>query len=132
MRLNGAVIASDQYKLTDKDLTLIGLPQAFELGTTVKINPRENLALEGVYAAGNVLCTQCEAEGFRRITYFLDRPDVMSKYRVAIIADPKIYPVLLSNGNLIKEENIAEGLKRVTFDDPFPKPSYLFALVAGN
>jgi len=132
VRLNGAVIAPDQYKLTDKDLTLTGLPQAFEFGTTVKINPRENLALEGVYAAGKVLCTQCEAEGFRRITYFLDRPDVMSKYRVAIIADPKIYPVLLSNGNLIKDENLAEGLKRVTFDDPFPKPSYLFALVAGN
>lgn len=132
VRLNSQVLASSRYQVDEKSLTIADLPESFELGTSVEINPKENLALEGLYLAGSVLCTQCEAEGFRRITYFLDRPDVMAQYRVTLIADPKIYPVLLSNGNLIGEKNLDGGLREVTFEDPFPKPSYLFALVAGN
>ncbi len=132
VRLNDQVLSAKDYQVTDRDLTLTSTPASFKLGTTVEINPKANLALEGVYAAGSVLCTQCEAEGFRRITYFLDRPDVMAKYRVSLTADAKEYPVLLSNGNLVDEKNLSGGLRQVTFEDPFPKPSYLFALVAGN
>jgi len=132
VQVNGKVIGANEYQVTDKDLTLANLPASFELSTTVEINPQANLALEGVYAAGSVLCTQCEAEGFRRITYFMDRPDVMTQYKVRLTADAKTYPVLLSNGNLKEEKMLADGRKTVLFDDPFPKPSYLFALVAGN
>ena len=132
VRLNDEPLTEKDYQLTDKELTLLNVPTSFELGTTVEINPKANLALEGLYAAGTVLCTQCEAEGFRRITYFLDRPDVMAKYRVSLTADEKDYPILLSNGNLISEKKLDNGLRQVTFEDPFPKPSYLFALVAGN
>ncbi len=132
VRLNDELLSAKDYQVTDKDLTLLNVSTAFELSTTVEINPKANLALEGVYAAGSVLCTQCEAEGFRRITYFLDRPDVMTKYRVRLTADAQKYPVLLSNGNLKEERMLSDGRKTVLFDDPFPKPSYLFALVAGN
>ena len=132
VRLDGAILPATRYQVTDKDLSIADLPQAFEIGTTIEINPKENLALEGVYTAGTVLCTQCEAEGFRRITYFLDRPDVMAKYTVRLTADSKTYPILLSNGNLKEETVLSDGRKTVLFVDPFPKPSYLFALVAGN
>ena len=132
VRLNEELLSSKDYQVTDKELILASVPTAFELSTTVEINPKANLALEGVYAAGSVLCTQCEAEGFRRITYFMDRPDVMTQYKVRLTADAKTYPVLLSNGNLKEEKMLADGRKTVLFDDPFPKPSYLFALVAGN
>ncbi|HRK61024.1 MAG TPA: aminopeptidase N [Candidatus Omnitrophota bacterium] len=132
VRVNGKVTSANEYQVTDKDLTLENLPASFELSTTVEINPKANLALEGVYAAGSVLCTQCEAEGFRRITYFMDRPDVMTQYKVRLTADAKTYPVLLSNGNLKEEKILADRRRTVLFDDPFPKPSYLFALVAGN
>ncbi|HCM42404.1 MAG TPA: aminopeptidase N [Candidatus Omnitrophica bacterium] len=132
VRLNEELLSSKDYQVTDKELILASVPTAFELSTTVEINPKANLALEGVYAAGSVLCTQCEAEGFRRITYFMDRPDVITQYKVRLTADAKTYPVLLSNGNLKEEKMLADGRKTVLFDDPFPKPSYLFALVAGN
>ncbi len=132
VRLNDEILSPKDYQVTDKDLTLADVPTGFELSTTVEINPRANLALEGVYAAGKVLCTQCEAEGFRRITYFIDRPDVMAQYKVRLTADAKTYPILLSNGNLKEERMLSDGRKTVLFDDPFPKPSYLFALVAGN
>ena len=130
--LNGKLLPSSRYQVTDNELVISDLPEKFELGTLVEINPRANLALEGLYLAGTVLCTQCEAEGFRRMTYFMDRPDVMAKYRVSIIAESQTYPVLLSNGNLVEQKKLENGLAQATFEDPFPKPSYLFALVAGD
>ncbi len=100
-----------------------------------RIHPEQNAALEGLYKSGGLsggmYCTQCEAEGFRKITYYLDRPDVLARFTTTIIADDR-YPVLLSNGNSIGERKLADGRRSVTWQDPFPKPSYLFALVAGD
>ena len=91
-----------------------------------------NVALEGLYLSSGVFCTQCEPEGFRRITYFVDRPDVLSLFEVTIVADRARYPVLLSNGNKVAAGERENGLHFATWRDPFPKPSYLFALVAGD
>ena len=104
----------------------------FTLKTTVAIKPQENLALSGLYKSSGAFCTQCEAEGFRRITYFLDRPDVMTCFKTTLIADAEKYPVMLSNGNRIVTADLDDGRRKVVWEDPFPKPSYLFALVAGN
>ncbi|WP_300973589.1 aminopeptidase N [Sphingomonas sp. LHG3406-1] len=100
--------------------------------TEVAIAPEKNSQLMGLYASGGILCTQCEAEGFRRITFFPDRPDVLSRYRVRLTADKARYPVLLSNGNPIEEGDAGEGRHFAVWEDPFPKPSYLFAIVAGD
>lgn len=108
-------------------LILRKCPKEFELETRVKIYPNENKTLEGLYRSGDVFCTQCESEGFRHITYFLDRPDCLSKFRVKVHADPEKFPILLSNGNLVEK-----GAGFALWDDPWPKPSYLFALVAGD
>ena len=110
------------------------LTNTFHLRTRCRINPFHNSSLEGLYASGSMLSTQCEAQGFRRITFHPDRPDVLSQFRVRIEADRDSYPVLLSNGNLISSELVESNPSRhvVVWDDPFPKPSYLFALVAGN
>ena len=108
------------------------LPEEFSLQTKVRIYPQKNKALEGLYKSGQIFCTQCEAEGFRHITYFLDRPDIMAKYRVRIEGDKEKYPLLLSNGNLVERGELPEGRHFVTWLDPFKKPSYLFALVAGD
>src|SRR5918992_544267 len=116
-----------QYELTAETLTIAAVPDAFTLETVVRIVPQQNTKLEGLYATQNGFVTQCEAQGFRRITWFIDRPDVMARYTTTIHADRKKYPVLLSNGNL-KES----GKGWAKFEDPFPKPSYLFALVAAN
>ncbi|TAK81337.1 MAG: aminopeptidase N [Betaproteobacteria bacterium] len=115
------------YELTAETLSLAALPDAFTLETVSRIVPQKNTKLEGLYATKNGFVTQCEAQGFRRITWFIDRPDIMARYTTTVRADPAKYPVLLSNGNLA-----ASGKGWARFEDPFPKPSYLFALVAAN
>ncbi|WP_019275529.1 aminopeptidase N [Vibrio coralliilyticus] len=113
-------------------LEISALPEAFELKIVTEINPEENTALEGLYKSGGAFCTQCEAEGFRRITYYMDRPDVLAKYTTKVIADKAAYPFLLSNGNRIAEGDLEGGRHWVQWQDPHPKPAYLFALVAGD
>src|SRR5712691_7558853 len=115
------------YERTTETLTIADVPDAFTLETLSRIEPQKNTQLEGLYATRNGFVTQCEAQGFRRITWFLDRPDVMARYTTTIHADRSKFPVLLSNGNLA-----AKGAGWARFEDPFPKPSYLFALVAAN
>ena len=97
-----------------------------------RIAPARNVALEGLYVSSGVFCTQCEPEGFRRITYFPDRPDVLARYTVTMRADRSAFPVLLSNGNLVAQGALPDGRHFAKWHDPFPKPSYLFALVAGD
>jgi len=130
--IDGRRLSHDEYILTDELLTIISPPDAFILQTEVEISPEDNKALEGLYRSNNVYCTQCEPEGFRRITYFLDRPDVMSVFRTTVIASKAECPILLSNGNPHESGELKEGLHYSTWHDPFPKPSYLFALVAGD
>ncbi|GGW88504.1 aminopeptidase N [Alteromonas halophila] len=113
-------------------LHLSDLPDAFTLQIETEINPSENHALEGLYLSNGVYCTQCEAEGFRRITYFLDRPDVLAEYRVTVHGEKQAFPTLLSNGNPVEKGENDDGTHWVTWHDPHPKPSYLFALVAGD
>lgn len=119
------------YKEQDGKLILASLPEAFTLRIVNEISPEKNTALEGLYVSGDALCTQCEAEGFRHITYYQDRPDVLARYTTTITADKQRYPYLLSNGNRIAEGTLDDGRHWVKWQDPFPKPSYLFALVAG-
>ena len=132
--VNGENLSGEHYEQTPESLTVHGanIPDEFTLAIQTKIKPQENTALEGLYKSSGMFCTQCEAEGFRRITYFLDRPDVMSVYEVRITADQKAYPVLLSNGNLIATEILENGRHSTTWQDPHKKPCYLFALVAGD
>lgn len=120
------------YKEQDGKLILASLPEAFTLRIVNEISPEKNTALEGLYVSGDALCTQCEAEGFRHITYYQDRPDVLARYTTTITADKQRYPYLLSNGNRIAERALDDGRHWVKWQDPFPKPSYLFALVAGD
>lgn len=124
-------LAWSHFRIEPEYLILDELPDAFKLEIITLINPEANTALEGLYLSDGAYCTQCEAEGFRRITYFLDRPDVMATYTTHIIADDSFHH-LLSNGNLVAEEKLLDGRRKVTWVDPFPKPSYLFALVVGN
>jgi len=119
------------YEVDEESMTLKGVPDKFVLNVTTRIKPQENTELTGLYKSRDMYCTQCEAEGFRRITYFLDRPDVMSRYTTTIAADRAAARVLLSNGNLIASGDLAEGRHFARWEDPFPKPAYLFALVAG-
>ncbi|MFN2329936.1 MAG: aminopeptidase N [Chromatocurvus sp.] len=130
--IDGHTLAGGDYAVDDSTLTLTDLAETLELQTTTRIRPQDNTALEGLYKSRAMFCTQCEAEGFRKITYFLDRPDVMSVFSVTIDAEVERYPVLLSNGNCTAQSGLADGRHRVTWEDPFPKPAYLFALVAGN
>jgi aminopeptidase N len=132
LTVDGVPVNSDSYELVDETLLLRGLPGNGVLESSVRIRPQDNTSLEGLYRSRGLFCTQCEAEGFRKITFFPDRPDVMSTYRVTIDADQQDCPVLLSNGNLAGTEELADGRHRAVWDDPFPKPSYLFALVAGD
>jgi len=118
--------------VTSDSLRVEGVPDRFELTVVTWIKPQENTRLEGLYKSSGMFCTQCEAEGFRRITYFLDRPDVMARYRTRIEADASRYPVLLSNGNEVDRGDLGDGRMQVTWEDPFPKPAYLFAMVAGD
>ncbi len=130
--LDGQALTADDYAVDAESLTLFQVPDRCRLRTRVRIHPDRNTALEGLYLSNGMLCTQCEAEGFRRITYFLDRPDVMARFSVNLEADKALYPVLLANGNPAGAEDLPEGRHRVHWDDPVPKPSYLFALVAGD
>lgn len=124
--------AWDDYKLEEGALVLEQLPETFTLSIVNEISPATNTALEGLYQSGAALCTQCEAEGFRHITWYLDRPDVLARFTTKIIADKTKYPFLLSNGNRIAEGELENGRHWVQWQDPFPKPCYLFALVAGD
>jgi aminopeptidase N len=130
VRVNGEIVRG--YELTPHTLTIHNLPDQFELSITSANIPEKNTSLMGLYVSNGNFFTQCEAEGFRKITYFLDRPDVMATYQVTLRAIKKDFPVLLSNGNLIKEEELPNGWHSAVWQDPFPKPSYLFALVAGK
>ncbi len=125
---------TQDYQLTPDSLTIHSVPQHREFILTIEntINPKANTALEGLYLSNGMLCTQCEAEGFRKITYFLDRPDVMTKFTTTLVGDKTHYPVLLSNGNKIASGDLADNQHWVTWEDPFNKPCYLFALVAGQ
>ena len=129
---DGDVIDSSQYTQSDSTLTIPIVGDSATIEIQNKIYPKKNTSLEGLYVSGGVFCTQCEAEGFRKITYFPDRPDVMTRYTTTIVADEALCPAMLSNGNLVKREKLADGRTEVTWEDPFPKPSYLFALVAGD
>ncbi|TIQ42170.1 MAG: aminopeptidase N [Mesorhizobium sp.] len=131
--IDGRALAPAQYQATPDQLTILTPPAArrFELRLETEIAPSSNEALMGLYRSSNVYCTQCEAEGFRRITYFLDRPDILSVYTVRIEAPHNEAPLLLSNGNPIESGALADGWHYAVWHDPFPKPSYLFALVAG-
>ena len=132
LTLDGRPVEKAAYVVGDETLTIAEVPDAFELTVVTEIAPEDNTRLEGLYRSSGVYTTQCEAEGFRRITYFPDRPDVMAKYRVTIRADKKACPFLLSNGNLVAEKELPEGRHEAVWEDPYPKPSYLFALVAGD
>lgn len=132
LKVAGQAVPDSGYEVTPKSLTLLCPPAGpFELEVVTAIKPQDNSLLEGLYKSGGNYCTQCEAEGFRGITYFLDRPDVMARYTTRIEADAAKYPVLLSNGNLKEEGQLEGGRHYAVWEDPFPKPCYLFALVAG-
>jgi aminopeptidase N len=130
--IDGHRLRADQYTVDAELLTIPEVPEKFILDVVTEIAPAENTLLSGLYTSKGLFCTQCEAEGFRRITYFLDRPDVLAIYTTRIEADKKLYPVLLSNGNLMEQGDLADGRHFAVWNDPFPKPSYLFALVAGD
>ena len=131
LRLDDRLLNADEYRLSDETLTVMQVPERFELSCLVEIDPAANTRLEGLYLSNGNFCTQCEAEGFRYITYYLDRPDVMSVFTTEIHADSASCPLLLSNGN--RTASGVEGDQHwVRWDDPYPKPSYLFALVAGD
>ena len=130
--LDGESLPDARYELTRRSLVVRDVPDAFDLETTTRLRPSDNTALEGLYQSGNFYLTQCEAEGFRRITFFLDRPDVMTRFRTRIEADRKRFPVLLGNGNPDGAGELDSGRHWTAWDDPFPKPCYLFAMVAGQ
>ena len=130
--LDGRLLARERYQLDENSLCLNALPDVFELEITTRINPEANTALEGLYRSGGNYCTQCEAQGFRRITFYQDRPDVMAPFDVRIVADQTTNPVLLSNGNPVGSGVLEDGKHWAEWSDPFAKPCYLFALVAGD
>ncbi|WP_437881388.1 aminopeptidase N [Pseudomonas sp. LRF_L74] len=130
--LDDRELGAADYQLDDSHLTLQPTQASFVVDSTVRIHPESNTALEGLYKSSGMFCTQCEAEGFRKITYYLDRPDVMSKFTTTLSAEQHSYPVLLSNGNPIASGSEEGGRHWATWEDPFKKPAYLFALVAGD
>jgi aminopeptidase N len=130
--IDGTTLTDGEYKRDEKSLTIPKVPERFALHVVTEFSPAENTALSGLYKAGEIFCTQCEAEGFRRITYFLDRPDNLAIYTTRIEADKKKYPVLLSNGNLVESGDLPDGRHFAVWNDPFKKPCYLFALVGGD
>ncbi|WP_029935450.1 aminopeptidase N [Thiomicrospira pelophila] len=132
VRIDDQVLAKTDYQRDEQFLALSIEVTECVVEIITRVNPESNTALEGLYRSGGNYCTQCEAEGFRRITYFLDRPDVLSIYTTTIVADKSTNPVLLSNGNLIERGDLPNGRHFATWHDPFKKPCYLFALVAGN
>jgi len=134
IKLNGQKVTANRYELTPENLILPGAPKVdvFTLEIETRVNPKANTALEGLYLSRDMLCTQCEAEGFRKITYFLDRPDVMTRFTTTLVGDKWSYPVMLSNGNPAAMGDLRKNRHWVKWEDPFPKPCYLFALVAGR
>ncbi len=132
--IDGTALDKTQYQQNKETLSIAHVPQeqAFILAIENTISPKANTALEGLYLSSTMLCTQCEAQGFRKITYFLDRPDVMTRFKTTLIADKDKYPVLLSNGNKVAEGELKNNRHWVSWEDPFKKPCYLFALVAGQ
>ena len=131
IKLEGRRLNQNEYQLTDEQLTVQNVPEQFTLEIESRINPKANTALEGLYLSSGLLTTQCEAEGFRRITYFPDRPDVMARFTVTLQADKQKFPVLLANGNLVDSGEHGDGRHWARWEDPSLKPSYLFAVVAG-
>ncbi len=132
VRLEDHILSEDEYQIEGEWLRIPQVPAAFTLMIKNTICPKNNTSLEGLYLSNGMLCTQCEAEGFRKITYFPDRPDVMAKFTTTLKANKKHYPILLSNGNWIASGESSEGKHWVTWEDPFKKPCYLFALVAAD
>ena len=132
LSVDNEALAEEAYQVSDDSLLIHRLPEQCVLSCKTRIKPQDNTSLEGLYKSHSMFCTQCEAEGFRKITYYLDRPDVMSVFTVTIEADAERYPVLLCNGNLLESKTLDNGRQQVQWHDPFPKPSYLFALVAGD
>ncbi|MEM8593752.1 MAG: aminopeptidase N [Pseudomonadota bacterium] len=130
--IDGERLDDSRLLIDDESLTIEDISDAFVFQTTCKIYPHKNTALEGLYKSRTMFCTQCEAEGFRKITYYLDRPDVLSVFTTTVSADVSAYPVLLSNGDKVDSVSLEGGRHQVTWIDPFKKPCYLFALVAGN
>lgn len=130
--LDDQALEAGQYQLDENHLTLQPTATTFTVDSTVRIHPESNTALEGLYKSGKMFCTQCEAEGFRKITFYLDRPDVMSSFTTTLSAEQHQYPVLLSNGNPVASGSEEGGRHWATWQDPFKKPAYLFALVAGD
>ena len=130
--LDGHTLNDQAYEVTESHLILNDVPDEFVLETDVIIKPHLNTQLCGLYKSRTNLCTQCESHGFRRITYFYDRPDILTHFTTTISADKEAFPILLSNGNLIEEKTLASGRHWVKWEDPSLKPCYLFALVAGD
>jgi len=132
LSIDGEVLSEKDYRRLGEQLSIPNLPDTFTLECITRIEPQNNTALEGLYKSDGMFCTQCEAEGFRRITFYPDRPDVMALFETTIVADKQRYPVLLSNGNMVDAGEEDDGRHWVRWQDPFPKPAYLFALVGGD
>ncbi len=132
LSIDGEVLSDKDFRRDGEQLTIPSLPDHFTLECITRIEPQNNTALEGLYKSDGMFCTQCEAEGFRRITFYQDRPDVMALFETTIVADKQRYPVLLSNGNIVDAGEEDDGRHWVRWQDPFPKPAYLFALVGGD
>lgn len=130
--IDGKELSTNEYTVSETGIIVTNMPSKGQIQITNYLNPEANKTLEGLYKSGGIFCTQCEPEGFRAITYYPDRPDVMAKFQTKVIADKKEYPILLSNGNPIESGDLEDGKHFVTWEDPFAKPSYLFALVAGD
>lgn len=132
LAVDGRTLSNNEFSIDDEGLTIFDVPRIFNLYVKTRIHPESNTELQGLYKSSTLFCTQCEAESFRRITYYPDRPDVLSVFTTTIEADKSALPVLLSNGNRIAYEELVDNRHRATWHDPHPKPSYLFALVAGD
>ncbi|EHA14955.1 aminopeptidase N [Halomonas sp. HAL1] len=132
LSIDATPLNESAYQVDAETLSIASVPERFVLESEVEIAPQENTALEGLYQSNGMYCTQCEAEGFRRITFYPDRPDVMATFKVTVIGDQQREPVLLANGNPLERGELEGGRHFVTWEDPHPKPCYLFALVAGN
>ncbi|NYS76177.1 MULTISPECIES: aminopeptidase N [Halomonadaceae] len=132
LSMDATPLNESAYQVDAETLSIANVPERFVLESEVEIAPQENTALEGLYQSNGMYCTQCEAEGFRRITFYPDRPDVMATFKVTVIGDQQREPVLLANGNPLERGELEGGRHFVTWQDPHPKPCYLFALVAGN
>ena len=130
--VDGRPLPAERYQLGEHSLRIFDLPQRCELVTVTTINPAANQGDEGLMELDGKLASQCESEGFRCITWFPDRPDVLATYTVTLVGDPALYPVMLSNGHPAEEGELADGKRWVRWEDPFPKPSYIFAIVAGD